>query len=85
MQLGNSITETFFIMYYTYSVVSTFQNASFENLMYDLTMNSYELMPPYFPNPYPYPILAGINSPPLDQVDIFEQLHQCMMTLHRMT
>lgn len=45
--------------------------ALYQQMLYDEQLNSYSQRLPYFPDPYPYPILENITNPVLGSIAVF--------------
>lgn len=84
IQPGNGIEISFYIVFYTQEIISNFKQKVFSSLLYDIELNSYQLLQPYFKGVYPYPILKNMTCLPQDQLGIFSYIHQSEVSLHRM-
>ena len=58
---------------------------SFQQLLFDSNLSNQTYMPPYFPDPYPDPILQNISNPTLGQVSSFRKIRECAINLNYIT
>lgn len=75
------IQTVFFLRMFGKVIKETFSSLIFQKLLFDPDINPLVVIKPYFPNPYPYPILANISSFPLGSVAAFRKLFEGIVSL----
>lgn len=54
----------------------------YQKMLYDQQINSYSQRKPYFPDPYPYPILQNFSNPVLGSIAIFTKMRETAISLN---
>lgn len=77
----SSSQQVFFIRMLGKILKDTFSSLAFQKLLFDPDINPLVVIKPYFPDPYPYPILANISSYPLGSVGAFRKILESIVAL----